>query len=101
MKECEVDFNPEFMARIIPKLDWPEVVRAAQNLGQLGDTPTELPQVMQTFSPGIKEVYNWVFLRKVVRPKHADVKSLCMQFEKVGRGLLLEGFWSERECFVS
>ena len=40
VKECEVDFNPEFMARIIPKLDWPEVVKAAQNLGQLGDTPT-------------------------------------------------------------
>jgi multifunctional methyltransferase subunit TRM112 len=45
VKECEVDFNPEFTARVIPKLDWPEVVRAAQHLGQLGDTPTELPQV--------------------------------------------------------
>jgi multifunctional methyltransferase subunit TRM112 len=46
VKECEVDFNPEFTARVIPKLDWPEVVRAAQHLGQLGNTPAELPQVL-------------------------------------------------------
>ena len=45
VKECEVDFNPEFTARVIPKLDWPEVARAAQSLGQLGDTPTEVPVV--------------------------------------------------------
>ncbi len=41
-----MDFNPEFTARVIPKLDWPEVVRAAQHLGQLGNTPAELPQVL-------------------------------------------------------
>ena len=45
VKECEVDFNPEFTSRVIPKLDWPEVVRAAQVLGQLGDTPAEIPSV--------------------------------------------------------
>ena len=38
----EVQFNPEFIARIIPKLDWPEVCKAAKALNQLGDMPTTL-----------------------------------------------------------
>ena len=38
---------------------------------------------------------------KVVRQHDTDVKSLCMQFEKVGRGLLREAFWREGECVVS
>ena len=29
-----------------------------------------------------------------------DVTSLCMDLEKVGRGLLREDFWSEGERFV-
>ncbi|TRY63945.1 hypothetical protein TCAL_03581, partial [Tigriopus californicus] len=32
VKVSEVEFNPDFIARIIPKLDWPEVCRAAQEL---------------------------------------------------------------------
>ena len=42
-----------------------------------------------------------VFLRMVMKQKCPDVMSLCMQFEKVGCGLLREAFQSERECFVS
>ena len=42
VKVCEVDFNPEFISRVIPTLDWPEVVKAAQQLGQLDDLPVEL-----------------------------------------------------------
>ena len=45
-------------------------------------------------------VYNF-FLRKVVMQKCTDMISYCMQFEKIGRGLLPEAFQSERECFVS
>ena len=32
---CDVEFNQEFIARVIPKLDWPEVVKAAEGLGQV------------------------------------------------------------------
>ncbi|XP_059094428.1 multifunctional methyltransferase subunit TRM112-like protein [Tigriopus californicus] len=42
VKVSEVEFNPDFIARIIPKLDWPEVCRAAQELNQLGDLPSKL-----------------------------------------------------------
>ena len=37
-----------------------------------------------------RQCYKIVFLGKVVRQKHADVTSLCMQFDKVGRGFLQE-----------
>ena len=45
-------------------------------------------------------VYN-CFLWKVVRQSHTDVTSFCMQFEKIGRGLLRQAFRSEGECFFS
>ena len=41
------------------------------------------------------------FSRQVVRQNDTDLTSLCMQFEKVGRRLLLEDFRREGECFVS
>ena len=34
-----------------------------------------------------------VFLRKVVRQSHTNVTSFCMQFGKIGRGLLRKAFW--------
>ncbi len=37
VKVREVDFNPDFVARLLPKLDWAEVCRAAESLDQLGD----------------------------------------------------------------
>ena len=58
MKECEVDFNPEFTSRVIPKLDWPEVVRAAQVLGQLGDTPAEIPSDYENNEDFLKKAHH-------------------------------------------
>ena len=40
-------------------------------------------------------------LQKLDRQWHKDRTSFCMQFEKIGRGLLREAFQSEGECFVS
>ena len=45
---CEVEFNQDFIARVIPKLDWAEVVRAAEGLGQLGDLPHALVDNYET-----------------------------------------------------
>ena len=42
-----------------------------------------------------------VFLQKVVRQSHTNVTSFCMQFEKIGRGLLREAFQSEGEFLVN
>lgn len=38
----EVDFNPEFISRMIPKVDWGALVQAAQQVGRSGGLPDEL-----------------------------------------------------------
>ncbi|QQP56324.1 TRM112-like protein [Caligus rogercresseyi] len=48
VKVSEVEFNPRFVARIIPKLDWMEVCRAADALGLLGDLNRDLATDYET-----------------------------------------------------
>ncbi|XP_078516632.1 multifunctional methyltransferase subunit TRM112-like protein [Lissotriton helveticus] len=42
VKVNTVDFNQEFVARMIPKLEWKALVEAADNLGHLSDLPSDL-----------------------------------------------------------
>jgi len=58
VKVLEVEFNPEFIARVIPKLDWPEVCRAAQQLDQLGDLPTTLSQEYENDQEFLKKAHH-------------------------------------------
>ncbi|XP_065053540.1 uncharacterized protein LOC135682536 [Rhopilema esculentum] len=37
----DVDFNPEFVSRMIPRLEWKALVETAQKLGHGEDLPTE------------------------------------------------------------
>nr|CAG4650668.1 EOG090X0LTV [Sida crystallina] len=39
VKVLEVDFNPEFVARMIPKIDWTALCKAAENIGHSNDLP--------------------------------------------------------------
>ncbi|KAF2365855.1 hypothetical protein FHG87_003388 [Trinorchestia longiramus] len=39
----DVDFNPEFLQRMIPKLDWPALRFAAQCVGHGEDLPDDPP----------------------------------------------------------
>ncbi|XP_046846636.1 multifunctional methyltransferase subunit TRM112-like protein [Xenia sp. Carnegie-2017] len=38
----EVEFNPEFISRMIPRLDWSAVFQAAKQLGKEENLPLEL-----------------------------------------------------------
>ncbi|XP_043930381.1 multifunctional methyltransferase subunit TRM112-like protein [Protopterus annectens] len=42
LKVNNIDFNPEFVARMIPKVEWNVLVEAAESIGQLNDLPKEL-----------------------------------------------------------
>lgn len=42
IKVNEVDFNAEFISRIIPKVDWTTLYKAAEVLGHADDLPKEL-----------------------------------------------------------
>ena len=58
MKVCEVEFNIEFIARVIQKLEWAEVVRAAEQLGQLGDLPTTLVEDYENDTEFLKKAHH-------------------------------------------
>ena len=55
VKVCEVDFNPDFIARVIPRLDWEVLVQAAQELGQASDLPSELAEDYENDQAFLKE----------------------------------------------
>nr|ACO15073.1 TRM112-like protein [Caligus clemensi] len=57
VKVSEVEFNPDFVARIIPKVDWMEVCRAADALGQLGDLNRDLVQDYETNTEFLKKAH--------------------------------------------
>ncbi|XP_029021456.1 multifunctional methyltransferase subunit TRM112-like protein [Betta splendens] len=42
VKVNEVEFNPQFVSRMIPKLEWSALVQAADQVGQCQDLPAEL-----------------------------------------------------------
>jgi multifunctional methyltransferase subunit TRM112 len=58
VKVCEVDFNPEFIARVIPRLDWPVVVQAAEDLGQSSDLPKELIENYENDQEFLKKAHH-------------------------------------------
>ena len=39
VKVSEVEFNPDFISRILPKVDWDCLCRAAEQLGHAEDLP--------------------------------------------------------------
>ncbi|XP_026547917.1 multifunctional methyltransferase subunit TRM112-like protein [Notechis scutatus] len=42
VKVNDIDFNPEFTARMVPKIEWGALVGAAESLGHRSDLPSEL-----------------------------------------------------------
>ena len=46
-------------------------------------------------------VYNWFLSGKVVRQNGIDVTSFCVEFEKVGHGLLQDDFHREGNVLLA
>lgn len=42
MEVKPVDFNPEFVARMIPKIDWSALRKAASDVGKADDLPEDV-----------------------------------------------------------
>lgn len=66
VKVSEVEFNPDFIARIIPKLDWPEICRAAEQLGQLGDLSSTLGEDYETNNEFLKKAHHVLLQVEVI-----------------------------------
>ncbi|XP_056295393.1 multifunctional methyltransferase subunit TRM112-like protein [Pseudoliparis swirei] len=57
VKVTEVDFNPQFVSRMIPKLEWSALVQAAEELGQRQDLPDELLPEYENNEEFLKKVH--------------------------------------------
>ncbi|XP_037080278.1 multifunctional methyltransferase subunit TRM112-like protein [Pollicipes pollicipes] len=58
VKVQEVDFNPEFIARIIPKVDWDVLCKTAEEVGHKGDLPATLDQDYETNEEFLKMAHH-------------------------------------------
>ncbi|XP_048885623.1 multifunctional methyltransferase subunit TRM112-like protein [Brienomyrus brachyistius] len=77
VKVSEVEFNPEFVSRMIPKLEWVALVQAAEGLGHLNELPVELV-------PDFEK--NEEFLRRVHRVLlEVEVVEGCLRCPESGR----------------
>ncbi|XP_029297559.1 multifunctional methyltransferase subunit TRM112-like protein [Cottoperca gobio] len=77
VKVNEVDFNPQFVSRMIPKLEWSALVQAAEELGQRQDLPAELVPEYEN---------NEEFLKKVHRVLlEVEVIEGCLRCPESGR----------------
>lgn len=53
-----MDFNPEFVAKIIPKLDWKVLYNAAESVGHVEDLPKEIAQNFENDQDFLKKVHH-------------------------------------------
>ncbi|CAH1119638.1 unnamed protein product [Phaedon cochleariae] len=58
VRVSEVDFNPEFIARMIPKLDWNVLYGAAESIGQLKDLPRDIIENFESNEDFLKKVHH-------------------------------------------
>ncbi|KRT81553.1 hypothetical protein AMK59_5605 [Oryctes borbonicus] len=58
VKENEIDFNPDFISRIIPKLDWPVLVKAADSIGKNDNLPEDLLPEYESDTDFLKKVHH-------------------------------------------
>ena len=58
VKVSEVEFNQEFISRIIPKVDWECLCRAAEQLGHLEDLPKTTPENYENDTEFLKKAHH-------------------------------------------
>ena len=61
VKVSEAEFNPDFIAKIIPKVDWDALRRAADQLGHLDDLPVAVPQGYENNSDFLKQAHHALY----------------------------------------
>ncbi|XP_071961920.1 multifunctional methyltransferase subunit TRM112-like protein [Antedon mediterranea] len=57
VKTVEVDFNPDFVSRMIPKLEWRALYEAAKTLELVGSLPPEPIAEFESNEEFLKEVH--------------------------------------------
>lgn len=60
VRVSEVDFNPEFVSKMITKIDWPVLYSAAESIGQLDGTglPKDIIENYENDNDFLKKVHH-------------------------------------------
>ncbi|XP_078394415.1 multifunctional methyltransferase subunit TRM112-like protein, partial [Cetorhinus maximus] len=58
VKINSVDFNQEFISRMIPKMEWGALVDAAESIGHRNDLPKELPPEAESSEDFLQKVHH-------------------------------------------
>jgi len=58
VKLCEIEFNSEFISRMIPKLDWPALFKAAENVGHSSELPSTLVDDYESNEEFLKKAHH-------------------------------------------
>ena len=58
VKVSEVEFNADFVSRILPKIDWECLVSAASQLGHSADLPVQAPTDYQNDQEFLKKAHH-------------------------------------------
>eukprot|EP00088_Acartia_fossae_P025766 TRINITY_DN2654_c0_g2_i1.p1 TRINITY_DN2654_c0_g2~~TRINITY_DN2654_c0_g2_i1.p1 ORF type:complete len:125 (-),score=17.00 TRINITY_DN2654_c0_g2_i1:937-1311(-) len=61
VKVSEAEFNQEFIAKIIPKVDWDALRRAAEQLGHLESLPLAVPQGFENDTDFLKQAHHALY----------------------------------------
>nr|CAG4638882.1 EOG090X0LTV [Cyclestheria hislopi] len=66
IKVTEVEFNPKFISRMIPKMDWETVCKAAETIGHLNDLPQTVIEDYENNEEFLKKVHHVLLEVEVV-----------------------------------
>ncbi|CAB0034193.1 unnamed protein product [Trichogramma brassicae] len=67
VKVTEVEFNPEFIVKVIPKIDYSVLIRAAEYLGHVGKLPGHVPENVEKNTDFLKEIHHALLEVEVVK----------------------------------
>ncbi|KAJ7392006.1 hypothetical protein OS493_014939 [Desmophyllum pertusum] len=76
----EVDFNPDFISRMIAKLEWSALVQAAQQVGRSEGLPSELIPDYENDEEFLKKAHH-VLWRWKYKKDHWSVRSQGKSFQ--------------------
>ncbi|XP_046341370.1 multifunctional methyltransferase subunit TRM112-like protein [Haliotis cracherodii] len=62
----DVDFNPEFVSRMIPKLDWSALCSAASEVGHSENLPADLGESYETDQEFLKRAHHVLMQVEVI-----------------------------------
>jgi len=67
IRENKVDFNPEFIQRMVPRIEWSALVKAMEMIGKsAAELPQEVPKDFENDNDFLEKVHNAIMEVEVI-----------------------------------